>query len=307
MDRYNNAHQHNGPTMLFDHAIPGSGGKTAKVAVSLDSNYGVRTNIQGCPEVSRSSPRSFEFNPHDPPRHVDARHQYESPGGLPFSTDHNNAIERATATRKFGTGSIGGAAATSLMGSPAAKSDSLARTSMSTTSGHEAAASLQFHPDQTRAKTPPYARGRGQRIGQNRYNVTEDKPMVGQHSTRQIDQHIDSSRMNTKLAPKIPLNTVSEQAFQTSTNEARVEGNQMRAFMRAPRPDMMYYSQDTIDGSREQMLQTFKKNEIAYNAPKNTNKKQLLSSHLVKDVIEDHHPVQDMLYQHHNNSTIPRT
>jgi hypothetical protein len=69
--------------------------------------------------------------------------------------------------------------------------------------------------------------------------------------------------MNTKLAPKIPLNTVSEQAFQTSTNEARVEGNQMRAFMRAPRPDMMYYSQDTIDGSREQMLQTFKKNEIA--------------------------------------------
>jgi hypothetical protein len=292
LDRFNNAQQHTGPTMLFDHEIPGSGGQTDKVAVSLDSNYGVRTAIKGLPAVSGSAMRNFDFNPHQPPREVDLRHVHESPGGLPFSLDHKEGISRSMLAAKernartYGSGSIGILGSSLISGS------------------HETAETLKYPEHQVRAKTPPYARGTRQKIGQNRYNVTEYRPGVG---TRNIAAHIDKSRLKTDLAPKISLNTVSEQAFVVATDAAREEGSQMREFMRASRPDMIYYNQDTIDSSRQQMLSTVQKNDVEFNSEKNKNKNELLSSHLVKDVLEKHHPVQDMLYQHHNNSTMRRT
>ena len=292
LDRFSNAPQYTGPNMLFNHQKPGTNGNT-KMYLNLDPKHGVRTDITGLPNVSGSAAPSYDFNPHQPPRQADLRHVDESPGGIPFSLDHKAGISRATSiaqqqrARSFGQGAIGGVASHLISG--------------------ETATALKFSPNQVRAKTPPYTRGTEQRVGQNRYNVTEDRPMVGGIGNPNLSGHIDTARMKTTLTAKIPLNTVTEKAFQTATHTAQVEGNQMREFMRAARPEMVYYNQETVNASREQMLSTKKTNDDKYNAPKNFNKKHLLSSQLVRDSLEDHNPVQEMVYQHHNNATVGRT
>ena len=116
MGRFNTAQQYSGPTMIFETEIAGGNGAKGKQFVNLDDDYGVRTDITGLPDVSRSCAKSYDFNPHQPPRAVDLRHVHESPGGLPFSIDHKDGINRAMSVsqmernRQFGTGSIGGVA-----------------------------------------------------------------------------------------------------------------------------------------------------------------------------------------------------
>ena len=297
LGRFNTAQQYSGPTMIFEHEIPGANGARAKQFVNLDDDYGVRTDIQGLPAVSRSCAKSYDFNPHQPPRAVDLRHVHESPGGLPFSLSHKDGISRAMSVsqqdrqRQFGSGSIGGVASHLISG--------------------ETAAALKFNDSQVRAKTPPSQRGHeGRSMHQRRYNVTEDRPGVGgignSHNVPR-DQHIDKMRIKTNLAPKIPLNTVTESAFRTATATAAQEGAQMRDFMRAVRPELMYYNDNTVDVSRQQMLETRQDNDDKYNSAQNAMKRELLSSQLVRDSLEDHHPVQNMVYAHPNNATMRRT
>ena len=296
MGRFNTAQQYSGPTMIFETEIAGGNGAKGKQFVNLDDDYGVRTDITGLPDVSRSCAKSYDFNPHQPPRAVDLRHVHESPGGLPFSIDHKDGINRAMSVsqmernRQFGTGSIGGVASHLISG--------------------ETAQTLNWDQKQVRAKTPPYTRGTEGRIGQNRYNVTENRPCVGGIGMVQehgINVHIDKMRINTNLTPKIPLNTVTQSAFRTATETANQEGAQMKEFMRAARPDLMYYNDTTVNGSRERMLNTVSQNDQKYNSTQNAMKKELLSSQLVRSSLEDHHPVQDMLYTHPNNATMRRT
>ena len=291
MDRFNTAKQMEGPTMIFEVTIPGGNGAKAKQSINLDSNYGVRTDIQGLPAVSRSAAKSYDFNPHQPPKAVDLRHVHESPGGLPFSTSHKSGVQRAMSVtqqerqRQFGSGSIGGVASHLL--------------------SNETSNAMTFDVKQVRAKTPPFLRGTEQRTGQNRYNVTDSlrvkKPNLFLH------QHVDRSRIKTNLVPKIPLNTVTQSAFQTATMAARQEGAQMREFMREVRPELMYYNDATVQGSRQQMLQTKKNNDEKFYSDQHAMKRELLSSQCVRETLEDYHPVQDMQYNHYNNETIGRT
>lgn len=282
---FDSREQFTGPTMILNTSLPGDG--SIKNYLTVDGDTGVRTNITGLPAVSRSSPRDYGFNPHnEDSREMSLMHIAESPGGLPFSTDHKQGINRARAAKAERI---------------AARNSPFNKTATDVLGSGATAASLRFPSEMVRAKTPPYARGVEQKIGQRRYNVTEERPVVG--STRY--ENIDKARART-MAPKIPVNTVTADLFAAATGAAFEEGRRTKAFMRQARPQQLYYNDQTMDQSRQTMLNTYQSNLDEFNSDKNAMKRELLSSGLVHTTL---HPSgsQDMQYQHFNNSTMRRT
>ncbi len=298
---FENAAQHTGPTMIFELEQPGGG--RAKQYVNLDGEFGVRTTGFGIPPPweSRSSPRSYDFDAHAPVKSVgSARHQHESPGGVPYSNSHRAGMQRARAARQRE------------VESPRDMRSRAINNVANPLLAGETARAMKFDDNQVRAKTPDYRRGSRSKIGQNRLSVTSDRPNVGKtanplYGPSGRGSNIDKDRKKYGTTAKIPINTVTQDAFQASTAVAREEGKRMRAFMRARRPDMVDYDDSTVQASRTSMLNTVKANADAYNSEQNAMKRGLLSSHLTKECLENHIPQQDMVYNHANEATMRRT